>query len=153
MARKLNSTPSRQIPGDLSPGEVVIPARCGIHKKPVFLILHHDEDGWKLVNAVTGPEASTPARSSAAPLQLQDAIELKGFKIAYDYPGCPCCGDEVVIKCSCGALSCGGASRSHGDHKDRLCGTCDIWRSSSGRHIESATAFANVSLLKRDNIE
>jgi hypothetical protein len=147
MAQKLNSTPGRQIPGDVRPGEVVIPARCGIHKKSVFLILHHDKDCWKLVNAVTGPESNTSGTSPAAPLQLQDAIELEGFKIAHNYPGCPCCGDQAVIKCGCSAFSCGGASRSHGDHEDHLCGTCDSWRCVRGRPIKSATAFANVSML------
>ncbi len=147
MARHiLNSFRRREIPGrrDLQPREAVIPARCGIHKRPFLMLMRSDATAWKLVFSALPPQSSGAAPSSR--LQLQDSIELPGaLTISSGYPGCPCCGDDGLIQCGCGAFSCKGAAKTHGDHTDYLCGTCDTWGCCRGARIGNIKGFANAA--------
>jgi hypothetical protein len=137
-------------PDQFDPNEVFIPAHCAIHKRAFFTLVLADKGAWKLVAAVIpGPESGKGGTSVFCRARVVDAVKLTGsLLISAEYSGCPCCGDDSLIRCGCGQFSCGGAVRGHGDHQDHLCGSCDRWsclRSKDG--IRDFQAFADASLL------
>src|SRR5260370_36056121 len=82
---RLNQFRSSSIPdagairsNDVRPREVVIPARCSIHRKAILVLVRMDGGDWKLVQAVIAPEPKKTVLSSSTGIQLQNPIQLNG---------------------------------------------------------------------------
>ncbi len=99
---------------DQRPNVVIVLARCGKEKKSFGLRFEETTPGtWTADWAFAIPEAQ-------AQREGYDLGEIKGnFAFASTYPGCPHCGGQSVLKCSCGKVSCWD-----GQQKKIICPWC-----------------------------
>jgi hypothetical protein len=137
---------------------VAVEASCGIHRRPLLLIIERkDEATWRVVRAHPLPDTRDVVHTHT-PAVLEHivgslaSVHLEGkITIASQYAGCPYCLEDSVFRCGCGALNCQGATRRHEKHKDVLCGRCNP-NAPSGRVTQACKAELLCHAAQEDDV-